>query len=124
MGVSHYRFVDAVTAFLLPVNDIETKGRFRYAIDFTGEVSPLIVKESLAIRYQELQITNLRRIDGWVVNLGHATVVERVPDAARGRVSRSYRQFGAARPPWLNARPPRSESKITHELPRCPFANS
>src|SRR5439155_1107030 len=53
-----------------------------------------------------------------------AASLEELPDAARGRVSRSYRQFGAARPPWLNARPPRSESKITHELPRCPFANS
>jgi len=60
MRISQYRFVDSVTAFLLPVNDIETECRLRYAIDFTNEVSPLIMKERLAIGHQELKITNLR----------------------------------------------------------------
>src|SRR6185369_7417468 len=117
MRVSQNRFVDAVTAFLLPIDDVESERGFRYAIDFAKEVPALVMEESFAIRYQELQITNLRRVDGWVINLRHAAVVERVPDVARGRIRRSDCELCTARPPGFNPRTPWSKSRISHNLP-------
>ena len=80
--VAKNRFVDAVTALLLPVRNFKPEGRFRNAIDIPDKVPALIVKKILTIGDQELQITDLWRIDGWVIHLGHTTVIERVPDAA------------------------------------------
>ena len=82
MRVSKNRLVDGVTAFLLPVRRLEAKRRSGTTIDVSNKVPAFVVKKTLAVSDQELQIADLRRIDGRVIHLGHTSVIERVPDAA------------------------------------------
>src|SRR5262249_52146674 len=60
MGVAKNGLVNGVAAFLFPVRDFETKSRTRYTVDLTNEIPTLIMKETLAVCDQELQIANLR----------------------------------------------------------------
>jgi hypothetical protein len=53
------RLMNAVTTFLFPVRDLESKGRFRNTIDMSDKVSALVVKEILTVSDQELQVADL-----------------------------------------------------------------
>ena len=57
--VAKDRFVNAVTALLFPVRDLESEGRSRNTIDMSDEVPALIVKEILAVSDQKLQVADL-----------------------------------------------------------------
>ena len=61
------------------------------------------MEEGFAIGEKELQVTYLRSVNGRVVNLGHTAGIECVPHSAGGRIGRTDSNFGAVRPPWLNA---------------------
>ena len=74
--------MDAVTAFFLAIDEVESERGFGYTVDLSDKVPAFIVKEGLAVCYKELKITDLRCIDRRVIHFGHTTVVQRVPDAA------------------------------------------
>ena len=82
MRIAKDRLVNGVAAFLLPVDSLESECRFRNTVDLSDKVPALIVKEILAVGNQELKVTDLWRIDGWVIHLRHAPVIKRVPHAA------------------------------------------
>src|SRR5215510_11291830 len=96
-------FVDAVTTVTLGVDDIEAERRLGDAVDLAIEIPAFVVKERFTVGKQELQVTNLRRVDGWIVNLGYASVIECVPDSPRRRISGSHRHFCAAAPARFDA---------------------
>ena len=82
MWIADYCFVDCISAFLLPIDYFEPECSLGDAINLTDKIPALIVKEGLAIGYEELKVTNLRRVDGWIVNLSYASMIECVPYAA------------------------------------------
>ena len=98
MRVPDYGLLDAITPVSIAVDDAESEGRFRDSFDVSPQVPALIVKEAGAIRDEELQISNLGRIDGGIVNLGDTATRKRVPDVAGGGVGSSDCVFCAARP--------------------------
>jgi hypothetical protein len=52
--------MDAVAAFLFPIDDNESQRGFGNAIGFSYEMPPLVVKESLTVGNQELKVADLR----------------------------------------------------------------
>ena len=62
------------------------------------------MEKGFAIGEEELHVTYLRRVDRGIVDLGHTTGIERVPDSAGGRIGRTDRNLGPVCPPRLNAR--------------------
>jgi hypothetical protein len=60
MWVAKNGLVNGVAAFLFPVRDFEAKSRTRYTVDLTNEIPTLVMKETLAVSDQELQVADLR----------------------------------------------------------------
>jgi len=62
------------------------------------------MEEGFAIGEEELQVTYLRSVNRWVVDLGYTAGIERVPHSAGGRIGRTDGNFGTVRPPRVNSR--------------------
>jgi hypothetical protein len=75
----------------------------RNALHEHSKIPLFFVKESLAIRHKELQITKLRPVYGWVVDLRNNAVPDREPELARGGVRCADAGLVAVRPTRLNA---------------------
>jgi len=82
MWIPDDRFVDCITAFFLPIYYFKPERRFGDAINLADKIPALIVEKSLAIGYEKLQVTDLRRVNGRLINLSDASVIQRVPHAA------------------------------------------
>src|SRR5580704_13072733 len=104
IGVSKDCLAKRITTFVLPARYFKSQRRFGDAIDFSCKVPPLIVKKRFAIGEEELHVTYLWSVDRGIVDLGHTTGIECVPDSAGGRIGRTDGNFGAVCPPRLNAR--------------------
>src|ERR1700747_1468461 len=62
------------------------------------------MEECFTVGEEELKVTYLRSVNGWIVDLGYTAGIERVPHSAGGRIGRTDCNFGAVCPPRLNAR--------------------
>ncbi len=98
------RLQNRIAALVFAVCYFKSQCRFSDAVDFRGKVPALIVEKCFAIGEKELQVAYLRSVDCGVVDLGHTTSIERVPDPTGGRICGADRELGTVCPTWLNAR--------------------
>ncbi len=70
MWVSNDILTDSVTPAFLPVPYFESECCLGDAANFPNKIPTLVMKERLAIRGQELQITDLWRVNSRVIDFG------------------------------------------------------
>jgi len=63
-------FLQRVAAIAVAALHVEAQCCFRYALGRRAHAAALIVEERLTIANQKLNVANLRRIDGWIINFG------------------------------------------------------
>ena len=104
MRVADDLLFDGVPALGVGVGDLEAQRAGVDKLNLAGGIPALVVKKSLLVADQKLQIANLRSIDGGIVDFGVHPIGQRVPQTAGDGIRRSHPVFRAPRPARFNPR--------------------
>ncbi len=105
MRMSDDCFLDAVAGVNVAVDDAKAERCSIYTFDMHHEVATFVMEKALTIGNQVLEVADLGRVNGGIVDLGYTASGECVPNVAGGGIGSADGIFCAARPLWFESRP-------------------
>lgn len=103
MRIGDYCFLQSITTVFFETGNFIAK-TMRKRLDDWIQISLFFVKETITISDQILAISDLRAIDGRIINFSKNAAPDGEPDAARRCVRCSYRFFTSRCPARLDTR--------------------
>src|SRR5277367_7070390 len=91
MGIGDDFLEDVIAAVGRVTDDFHAEPDVGEVLGSGGEIPALFMKESFAVGDEELEVADLRRVDGGKINFVNHAGGSGEPEAARGRVRRADR---------------------------------
>src|ERR1700722_19727155 len=94
---------ELIEAFVIVVGHANAEAVLAKILNGSIEMAMGVVKKRFVVADKELEIANLRTVDGGEVDFAQHTAGDREPDAARSRIGGTNDVLGAVGPAWLDA---------------------
>src|SRR5271166_2019491 len=93
-----------VASLRISVGDAKAQRVRRNVFERCMQVAALVMEEGLSVGDQKLEVADLRRVDGGMIDLVENSKRKREPNVARGRIGSPHRVLGTAGPSRLDTR--------------------
>src|SRR5574337_1274082 len=103
MGTGYHLFDDPVPSVRIMIRNAVGERMVGDSFGFAPKVTFLFMKKTFSVRYEVLEVPDLRPVDGGIIHLGDDAIPQREPDTARCRIGGPDSVLASLRPSGLYA---------------------